>query len=225
MNTTTIKLGAALTAVVLLLLAGCGGSDTQTADDRPQKPQAKAEPPGEVVFEPSNATFNVEGEPTPALDLARDLLTADPPITPAGYTLRIDDAYDRPNRLRFVVEPADDQTETDDDATKQAAGETYDALAAAFATASEAALRAELAYTQEKFDQTSAARQAAQDDLRNYLASRSGLPDTNESRLEKRRLNLKVEQLLQQQGELKKQAESLERDLARQRWVTLQRVR
>jgi hypothetical protein len=225
MNTTIFKLGAAMTAVVLLLLAGCGGDDTQTPTPAKPTKQAPAGAPGEVVVEPSKATFNVKGIPTPALDLARELLTQDPPITPAGYTRRIDDAYDRPNRLRLVVEPADDQNETDDDATKQAAGETYDALAAAFATASEAALRAELAYTQEKFDQASAARQAAQDDLRNYLASRSGLPDTNESRLEKRRLNLKVEQLLQQQGELKKQAESLERDLARQRWVTLQRVR
>ncbi|MFN3166720.1 MAG: hypothetical protein ACE37H_06610 [Phycisphaeraceae bacterium] len=220
MRNTPHTLRAAMIAL-LVLLAGCGGDDPAT--EGPTTPrQAKAQAPGEVVVEPSELTITIGAEPTPALDLARDLLTADPPIAPAGYTLRIDETYDRPNRLRFVVEPADGQ---DDDATKQAAGAAYDALAAAFAKATEQAMRAELGSTEEAFDRTSAARQEAQDALRNYLALRSGLPDTNEVRLEKRRLNLKVEQLLEQQGDLKKQAESLERNLGRERWATLRRIR
>lgn len=210
------------TLILLLLLAGCGGDDTQATDPGDPRPKAQAPEPGEVVVEPSTPTIIIDNEPRPTLDIVRALLTADPAPTPEGYTLRIDDAYPRENRLRFVVSPKDKQ---DDDATKQAAGEAYDALAAAFATQSEAALRAELVQTQQQFDQASQARQAAQDAMRNYLANRSGLPDTNESRLEKRRLDLHIQQALDKQRALGEQAQSLQKQIDRERWPTLRRIR
>lgn len=206
-------------------LAGCGGEDATVPAGRSGSSAAAEQqrPVGEFVVEPSATTLVIDGEPSEALALVRELVLADgQSLTPEGYTLRIDEAYESKTRLCLVVEPTDKQ---DEQAIKDAAGLAYEALAGRFAQRSEAALRDELIATKRRFDETSVLRQSAQEAVRAYSASRSGLDATKESRLQTRRLELQLEQALDEQTKLEKQVQSLQKQIDRQRWVTLVRVR
>ena len=226
MNTHRDTRWAGLLILAMLLMTGCGGDDPQATAARPDTPKA---PPtrAEVVVEPSQAMLVLDREERASVALVRELLADKSVGYPEACTITVDEGFEPASRVRFWVgvEGLSGDEQPDPETLKALSAGAYEALSAAFNQRAEAALQAELDDTRARFKQTSADREAAQQAQRSYLATRSGLPDTKDSLIQKRRLNLQVEQLLKLQNELRERAEKLEKQLGRERWATLTRIR
>lgn len=209
--------------VVLSVSAvGCGDGGDPAADNARPSKEKPAPPVGAVVIEPSEPTITIAGEARPTLDVVRELIADEPSPAPEGYAVQFDDGFNTKGRLRFVVEPAESQG---DEAVKQAAAQAFDTLAQAFSDAMQSALRDELVSAGQALDTAHVERKAAQEALRSYSANRSGLSPTKASRLETRRLELRLEEALKHQSALAERIKAMENQLERERWPTLRRIK
>lgn len=204
---------------VCLALAGCGGD---SADSSPQTGQAEPDKadPGEVVVEPSAAKLTENGEDS--LAVLRELLTGDELEVPPGYTIKIDDAFKRANRLRFVLAP---DKQANDDAIKQAASSAFNSLESEFMRRAVQTLNNEISGLETRSAEAKLKTRQLQTELRDFQAKRRGLPDTTESRLEARRLDQAINQSLQHEIDLNNRIQKLRRTIDRERWPTLKRIR
>jgi ribosomal protein S20 len=205
-----------------IALVGCG----DTSPDQPEGPAAPAEqktdPTVAMVLETSELTYSFgNGDEEQAIDYVA-LLVTNTPEDPS-YTLSIDESHQRAGQLRVLLKPTvDDATDGD---LKAQADTLFTELKSAFDQhAKEAAYAARNNGTRE-VSKLDAEFQAAQKKLRSFQDAVRGLPDSDELRLERRKLERKVETSLQAKIEAEKLVASVQKRIDRERFVVLLRAR
>ncbi len=208
-----------------LVLAGCGGEEQDTNVDR-----AKNEPAGppvrtEVIVEPSDKTVFIDGEARPSVELVRALLV-DPSLDyPVMAVINTDDAFESPTQVKFSVEIGEVAGRIGEGTVKVLADQTTQTLKAAFEARTKQALKDELAFSQSITESAAEEVKAAQKALQVFQESRRSLPQTSDSRLERRTIDRQYELALQTQIETSKRIEALQKRIDRERYVTLLRVK
>ena len=197
----------ALIALCLALL-GCGDEPAPAPeiDNTPETP--KTAEFVEVLIEiGSPKYFPAYGERT-AMDVLRSLAEAK-----AAEGVQIDPGFDRPGQLQLIVKPIDQ------------ADQVYADFKAQFEQAARDAVQSELE-AQQGFAKTEAESfQKYQQLMKQFQQGLAGEVEVNGTKLDRRRLDRLMETTLESQIEANKRVEALQRQIDRDRYATLLRLK
>ncbi|MFK7788406.1 MAG: hypothetical protein AB8C95_02790 [Phycisphaeraceae bacterium] len=211
--------------VICLMTIGCGGeSTTQEQADADEDTRSQEDAgPVVMVLETSEPTYWRDGQAVSTIEEVRTLVIEYEPEAAQNYTIEIDGDFKRAGQLRLVLEQVG-ETDPPTDLSAQAA-QLFDQIQLAFnqkakdaAMHEEGHLRGELKNAISEVTRLQAEINALQQILR-------GVPSTDESRLERRKLNRQLDNILVTQIALEKSIEQAKRRNDRERYVTLLRVR
>lgn len=212
--------------IACLLLVGCGDNGEADMDaDRPGTGDKPKPHPGEVVVEPSEPVLRVGEQERDTLGIVHMALSDESFPVPEGYTILIDEAFKSTSRLRFVVMPESDSVDTDAALNKQAAGEAYRSLEAAFKERIKAALQDQVVVIKTQVIELKQRASGLQSDLTSLLQSYQGLPKTDAFRERKRELDVQLDRALKQQIDLEKLSQAIQKQIERGRYPTLIRMK
>ncbi|MEM9346275.1 MAG: hypothetical protein AAGB26_06645 [Planctomycetota bacterium] len=209
---------------LFLLVVGCGGEAEVQAPSGPT--DADETPRVEtlaMVVETSEPTYWHGGEEVSTIEDVQWMVLAEEPGRDAGYMFSIDESYERAGQLRVVFTKTPD-ARADVDLKKVVDGR-FERLKQRFDQQAEAAALEEQAQLRAMVDKRKADVATRQKALTDLQTLRRGLPSTDESRLEMRKLNRQIEVALAEVIALEKAVEQAERRNDRKRYVTLMRVR
>lgn len=211
--------------MLCFLTTGCGDEEPQAAaPEMASNPEPEALRV-ELVIEASQASIMTDGIPRDATAILRDILDADSSLPPEGFTIAIDETFVRSNQLLLIIEPDGTGGDRSDEALEGAAVATFDQLKAAFESRAAAATRDELGKQVSAVEQARSEVQALQKALKFYQETLRGNPETDASRLERRKHKLAIDNALEEQVNAEKQVESLQRQIDREQFATLLRIR
>lgn len=209
--------------VLCLLLVGCGGESTTQGPADTSEPKPEHPKPLAMVLEVSEPTYWRDGEAVDTIDDVALMVHAMQTKLDQGYMATIDDTHERSGQLRVLFETSPNGNDEID--LQAASDETFESLKSLFDERAKASLHDELSF--QKTIATSAADniKQLQQSLQVFQESQRGLPQTDASRLERRKLERQIETTLQAQIDANKLLESLQRKIDRERYITLVRVR
>ena len=211
-------------SLLCFFLAGCGDEPQAAAPDTPYNPEPQT-PRIELVVEASEASITANGIPRDATDILRDILKDESALPLEGFTIQIDETFVRAGQLLLVIEPGSEAGDATEDALEAAAAATFDQLKTSFQSQAESAIRDELGKQKGVASQARSEVQALQKALQFYQEAQRAAPETDASRLERRKHKLAIDNALAEQIEAEKQIESLQRQIDRGQFATLVRVR
>ena len=219
----SIKRWVVLLALCLMLL-GCGDdSATTTPTDSTGTTKQAVDPTLAMVLEASEPTYWRDGQETAATDDLRVIVLAQASTLDQGYTVSIDESHSRADQLRVLLEQTSDNTNAVDLSTE--ADLLFEHIKRVFNERAKQALADELTHQQALAQTASEEVASLQKTLQAFQESLRGLPATDASRLERRKLDRQIETTLQSQIDADKRIEQLQRRIDRERYVTLLRVR
>ena len=197
-------------ALIALCLALLGCSDEPAAapeaDKTPETP--KAAEYVEVLIEVGSPKYFPASEQRTATDVLRGLVEA---IAVEG--VQIDPEFDRPGQLQLIVKPID---QTD---------KVYADLKTQFDQAAREAVQSELS-AQQGFVKTQAeAFQKYQQLMKQFQQGLAVEVEVNGTKLDRRKLDRLMETTLESQIEANKRIEALQRQIDRDRYATLLRLK
>lgn len=211
-------------SVLCLLLLGCGEEQADsTPSATPEKPkQGPVE--AEIVVEASEPKLILKGESIDTMQWVESILDESDASVLLIYHAQIDRDFNREGqRLIWITPNLPDKA--DQAGIDQAAGEIFALLKTAFDARAKQALSDELAYQQAGASAAAQEVKQLQQTLQSFQEERRGLPQTDASRLERRKLDRQIENALQAQIEASNRVESLQKQIDRKRYPTLLRVR
>ncbi|MEM6260104.1 MAG: hypothetical protein AAGI37_17655 [Planctomycetota bacterium] len=176
-----------------------------------------------MIVETSEPTYWHDGSEVNTIDDVRWMVLAEEPGRDAGYMFSIDESYERAGQLR-VVFTRDPEVNADIDLQRVIDGR-FERLKQLFDQQAEAAGLQEEAYLRALVDERKAEVAALQKALTDLQTLRRGLPSTDASRLEMRKLNRQIDVALADVIAIEKAVEQAERNNDRKRYITLMRVR
>jgi len=206
-----------------LMLTGCGGEEPE--QESPGTPDERVEAPtsAELVVSAGSEPIWSEGKPVIPANLIDKLVRNDASLAPDNYTVRIneDDFVDE-GKIHLIVEP---EGQADAEALKQAADQVFDRLKTTFDAESKQFAVNELAFQQGLAKRAREEVTRLQKIFQDYLQATRGFPETNESRLERRKHERAIKLALDEQIAIEKHIATLQRKIDRDQHVTLMRVR
>ena len=210
--------------ILSLMLAGCGGEPDQQGKGNTDQPAAPAAVESvAMIIEASEPTYWRQGEEVQTIDDVRVLVRGLENGRDAQHTRHIDESYERAGQLRVVFQPKPDARLDKD--LKALSDEYFQEIKLLFDQHAKQALHDELAHHQSTAQSAAEEVKKLQQALQAFQEVRRGLPQTDESRLERRKLERKIETTLQSQIDADKRVASLQKRIDRERYVTLLRVR
>lgn len=207
-----------------LLVLGCGGeSATQDIAESSDPSKAEGSKPLAMVLEVSEPTIWRNNEHYSATDWVGQVATM-PSKMDRGYLITIDESFEREGQLRVLFDPTwgDEKNAVDLEAEANA---HFARWKEGFERTAKEGLEEELAYHEMAAETAGKEIKQLQQTLQTFQEARRGLPQTDASRLERRKLERQIETTLQAQIEANKRVESLQKRIDRERYITLVRVR
>jgi len=176
---------------ICLALIGCDGESATTAPADSTGPDKQAiDPTLAMVLETSEPTYWRDGESAATTDDLRAMVLGQASKPDRGYTLSIDESHKRAGQVRVRLElPSDQKNGIDLSAESD---KLFEQLKQSFDARAKQSLAEELAYQQALAKAASQAVAALQRTLQAYQESQRGLPATDASRLERRKLDRQI---------------------------------
>ena len=211
--------------VLCLLLLGCGGDEpTAEIDPLPEEPD-EIPTQIEVIVEPSEAMLFVDGDSRPSVELVRELLADETVGYPAMAQITVDDADSSQSRVTFRVAFKAIEGRMKEGAIEGLADMVYEPLSKEFNAMAAQSIEDEMIYHKAQAQAAAGSVKELQQSLKAFQETRRGLPQTDASRLERRKLERQIENVLQAQIDADKLVTSLQKKVDRGQHATLQRVR
>ncbi|MEM6506032.1 MAG: hypothetical protein AAF711_11350 [Planctomycetota bacterium] len=211
--------------ILIHCLIGCGGEPEE--EEIPDPPIEQEELQSfAMVLETSELTLAPSLSEDPAdqqaINYLTRLVTDDAPKN-RGFMVTIDESYQRERQLRILLEPSDSSLAKID--FESEADLLFEYLKWKFDMNARQAAYAELAERTRQARLFETEVQSAQQELRSFQESVRGLPDSNEIRLERRKLERTIETSLEEKIEAEKLIDSAQKRIDRGQFVTLLRVK
>ncbi|MBX2851798.1 MAG: hypothetical protein KTR15_08650 [Phycisphaeraceae bacterium] len=209
--------------LLCLALLGCDGASSKQPDQSTAPEEQKADTTLAMVLEASEVAYWVAGETVTAIDGVRAMAEGLEQAEDAGYTVTIDASHERAGQLRLVLEtvPAGSSKidlKAESDRLFESLKQRFDQQAKSAAMQEEAHHRAQAKAAAERVKQL-------QEELQSFIQITRGSPQTDASRLERRKLDRRIENALVEQIAAEKAVHQAEVRIDRERFVTLLRVR
>ena len=205
-------------------LAGCGGEEAKPSPPAESNEPAAGPVEAQVVVEASELHLMQQGERVDAISLVDSMLPASDEAESLGYHVQLDRDFDREGQRLISITPTNpmvpNQSKID-----EAADKIYASIKAEFDAYCKQATINELEYQQARAEDARSAFQRLRGELSAFQDARRGLPQTDASRLERRKLDHQIENALQAQIAADKAVERLQKKIDRDRFTTLLRVR
>lgn len=216
----------AFTGLILLTLCtasvGCSEEPTGPTPSNATTIKPEADQAFAMVLETSQPTLWRNGEAIDAIEYVGQLATM-PSKVDREYTIRIDESFKRDLQLRLLLGPTFEQDKNAVD-LPAAADQLFIQLKEGFDRLAEEGLAEELADQQAQAVSAAASVKEAQQVLQAFYGARRGLPQTDASRLEQRKLERQIEKALQAQIDADKYVTSLQKKIKRSQHAKLLRV-
>ena len=206
-----------------LLLVGCGGEtpEQQSPDNAENTEEAPTH--AELVVSAGSEPIWSEGKPVIPANIIDKLVRQDATLAPDNFTVRInDEAFVKEGRIYLVVEP---EGQTDAEALEQAADQVFDRLKAGFDAESKQFAANELTFQQGLAKRARVEVARLQGAFQDYVQAIRGFPETDETRLERRKHERAIKLALDEQIAIEKHIATLQRQVDRGQYTTLMRVR
>lgn len=207
-----------------LALLGCDGESATTEPTHSTAPAEQAAAQSlAMVLETSEPTYWRDGQEVSTTDDLRVMVLSTQSKIDQGYAVSIDESHQRASQVRVLLEPT---SRKDNDVDLRAQADTLFAqLKLMFDERAKQALADEFAHQQALAKAAAQAVAELQQTLQTFQENQRGLPATDASRLERRKLDRQIETTLQAQINADKRIEQLQRRIDRERYVTLLRVK
>ena len=222
-NRTALWIGPCL---LCLILMGCGGEAPVASE--PETPAEKKQTPAraEIVVEAHGPAYvrRHSGAPSSAMELVDSILSESATVIPVGFHAQVNSSFPQEQQRQIVITPTHpftpDQAELD-----QAANEVFDSLKTEFDAYTKRTLGDHRLRRQEAEKALALQVKDAQEELQKYQAQFRGIDDSTEAKFTLRKLERKIETLLQERIENNKELEAIQKQIDREQYITLLRVR